>query len=91
MEVIKTSKSKKATGVDRINMELLIYENLLIHLRKLYLIDQCWFETKISEMWQTAQIISLFEKDDFNNCENYAGVSLLNALYKITQKSVTMY
>jgi len=88
MNAIKTSKNRKATGADQINMELLKYGGLLLHLRILHLINQCWLESKIPATWQTAQIISLFKKGDRNNCENYRGISLLNAIYKIYSRVI---
>lgn len=82
-EAVKQMKNRKATGLDNINIELIKYGGIMLHLRILHLVNECWKQRKIPEEWQTAEVISLYKKGNRSLCENYRGISLLNVAYKL--------
>lgn len=87
-EAIEHTKNRKATGPDGINMELLKYGGNALHGRLLQLINKCWRTRMIPESWKIAEVISLFKKGNREDCRNYRGISLLNAIYKIYTRIV---
>jgi hypothetical protein len=84
---LKETKSRKATGPDGINMELIKYADPLLHWGLLH-INQCLLTYKVPESWKIAEVISLFKKGDRRECKNYRGISLLNTVYKIYTRIV---
>ena len=79
----ETNENRKASGEDKINAELLKNGGMILHLRLLHIINKCWIKREIPERWKVAEVISLFKKGDRRQCENYRGISLLNAIYKL--------
>jgi len=51
-------------------------------------LNVCWIYGDIPEEWRTAIVISIYKKGDRNNPDNYRGISLLNAGYKIYSKII---
>lgn len=82
LDALQRSKNRKATGPDGINLELLKYGGLMLHLRLLHLYNECWARTEIPRTWYLAEVISLYKKGDRSKCGNYRGISLLNVSYK---------
>ena len=79
---LKTT-NRKATGLDNVNSEMIKYGGLFLHLRMLHLFNICWTSYEIPAEWKSAKVISLFKKGEGNKTENYRGISLLNAAYKL--------
>lgn len=80
---IKLSKNRKASGLDGINMELIKYGGIFLHLRLLTLYNMCWKSHKIPSAWAMSKVVSIYKKNDRTQPENYRGISLLNNAYKI--------
>jgi len=76
-------KNNKAAGTDGIHPELIKYggNNLLNRIYKL--VRQIWEEERISEEWKETKIVPIYKKGDRDRCENYRGIALGNAAYKI--------
>jgi hypothetical protein len=87
-KVLKKSKGRKAPGPDGISTELIKYGGTLLKLRFLHLLNLCWKLCKIPKEWTKAKVISLFKKGNRRHCNNYRGISLLNAGYKIYTKII---
>jgi hypothetical protein len=47
------------------------------------LVQQIWEEEIITEDWKESIIIPVYKKGDRDRCENYRGIALGNAVYKI--------
>lgn len=86
---LKTSKNKKASGVDNINIELLKYMPDNVKRRFLEILNICWKTCRIPEEWKRGKIFSIFKKGNRNECQNYRGICLLNTSYKIFSKIIT--
>lgn len=87
-EALKQLKNRKASGIDKINSELLKYGGMLLQWRLLHIINTCWQKLKIPNTWKVAEVISIFKKGDKKNCENYRGISLLCTMYKVYARIV---
>lgn len=85
---LKSTKNRKATGLDAINGELIKYGGAALERRFLHLLNECWKNCIIPDSWKVAEVISLFKKGKRSNCKNYRGISLLNVGYKIYSKII---
>ena len=47
------------------------------------LVRQTWEEERIPEEWKKTIIVSIHKRGDRERCENYRGIALGNAAYKI--------
>ena len=54
----------------------------------LHLFNMCWTSYEIPAEWKSAKVISLFKKGERNKTENYRGISLLNAAYKLYSRII---
>ena len=83
-KAIDSLASVKAPGIDGISPEVIKagkQSNLLDHLHKLRL--QCWQKCTVFQDMRDAKIITLYKnKGDRSNCNNYRGISLLDAVGK---------
>jgi hypothetical protein len=53
-------------------------------LNRIYeLVRQIWEEERICEKYKETIIVPIYEKGDRGRCENYKGIALGNAAYKI--------
>lgn len=87
-QALRDSKNRKASGLDKINMELLKHGGPLFELRFLHLINECWRANDVPSAWNKAEVISLFKKGDRHRCDNYRGISLLNSAYKVYSRII---
>ena len=82
-EAIRHLKLGKASGIDEISSEFLIYADTIVvpFLCKLYnkLYDVCYFPFE----WSKSIIVPLFKKGDEGNPDNYRGISLLSIVSKV--------
>lgn len=85
-DAFQTTRNRKATGLDGINIELWKYGGIILHLRLLHLYNKCWKYNRVPEEWNTAKVISIFKKGNRKDCANYRGISLTDTAYKIYAK-----
>jgi hypothetical protein len=90
-DIITSVKNRKAPGYDGLHLELFHYAPHNVKLRVLDILNICWMTYTIPNDWQKAIIIPIFKKGDRNNCNNYWGISLLTATYKICAKIITRH
>ena len=74
----KSCKNRKSPCTDGLNFEPLNYAARTF----LNFINLCWTNGHIAENWQMAKIVPILKRGDLNICDDYRGVSLLNASYK---------
>ena len=72
----------KAAGTDGIHSELIKYGGNKLLSRIYDLVRQVWEEERIPEEWKETIIVPIHKRDR-GNCENYRGIALGNAAYKI--------
>jgi len=73
----------KTAGTDGIHPELIKYGGNKL-LNTIYeLVRQIWEEERIPEEWKETIIVPIYKKRDRDKCENYRGIALGNAAYKI--------
>ena len=79
---IKSLKNNKAPGPDGIPAELLKNggDDLIGFLHEMIL--EIWRTEKLPDSWMEGALVPLYKKGDKLACENYRGISLLNAGYK---------
>ena len=79
---IKSLKNNKSPGPDGIPAELLKNggNDLIAFLHEIIL--EIWRTEKLPELWMEGALVPLYKKGDKLACENYRGISLLNAAYK---------
>jgi hypothetical protein len=91
-EAINSLKNNKATGPDRISIELLkniiIDENQAVKNYLHKVIVQNWEEETVPVEWRSALIKMLFKKGDKTSCDNYRTISLLSHVGKIPAKII---
>lgn len=80
---LKTSKSNKAPGLDRISYEF--YKNAPDSFLNeiLSLLNFIFLHEEIPNSFRSSLLIPLFKKGDLNTVSNYRGLSLLDTLYKM--------
>ena len=79
---IRSLKSNKAAGVDRVNSEMLKAGGETVHRRLHALIVKIWREEVIPEDWRKSELVVLYKKGDTRECKNYRGISLLSVAGK---------
>jgi len=52
------------------------------------LVRQIWEEERIPEEWKETITVPIHKKGDRDGCENYRGIALENAAYKILSKII---
>ena len=82
-KAIRNLKNNKAAGTDGIHLELIKYIGNKLLNRKHKLVRQILEEQRISEKWKETTIVPIYKRGDRDRCENYRGIALGNAAYKI--------
>jgi len=70
-------------GTDGIHPELIKYRGNKLLSRIYELVRQIWEEERIPEEWKETVIVPIHKTGDRDRCENYRGIALGNATYKI--------
>ena len=73
----------KVAGTDRIHPELIKYGGNKLLNRIYELARQIWKEERIREEWKKTIIVHIHKRGDRDRCENYRGIALGNAAYKM--------
>jgi len=81
-EVLKNLKNNRAAGTDGIHLELIKYGGNKLN-RMYELVRQIWEKERIPEEWKETIIVPIHNRRDRDSCENYMGIALGNAAYKI--------
>jgi hypothetical protein len=87
-EAIRNLKNNKAAGTDGIHPELIKYRRNKLLNRMYELVRQIWEEESIPEVWKETIIVPIHKTGDRDRCENYMGIALGNAGYKILLKII---
>ena len=82
-KAIRNLKNNKGAGTDGIHPELIKYggNNLLNRMNEQ--VQQIWEEERIPEKWKETIIFPKHERGDRDRGQNYWGIALGNAAYKI--------
>ena len=80
---MRNLKNNKVAGTDWIYPELIKCGGNKL-LNKIYeLVRRIWGEERIPEEWKETIIVCIYKKGDRDRCENYRGIALGNATYRI--------
>jgi hypothetical protein len=82
-KAIRNLKNNKAAGTDGIRSELIKYGGYNLLNRISDLVRKIWKEERIPEEWKETIIVPIHKRGDTDKCENYRGITLGNAAYKI--------
>jgi hypothetical protein len=80
---IEKFKSHKSPGIDQIPTELIKAGVRTISCEIHKLIISIWNKEELPEEWKELIIVLIYKKGDETDCNNYRGISLLPAMYKI--------
>ena len=80
---IEKLKSHKSPGIDQIPAELIKAGGRTIRCAIHKLIISIWSKEELPEEWKKSIIVPIHKKGDKTDCNNYRGISLLPAAYKI--------
>jgi len=81
-KAIRNLKNNKAAETDGIHPELIKYGGNKLLNRIYELVRRIWEEERIPEKWKET-IVPIHKRGDTDRCENYRGIALGNATYKI--------
>lgn len=80
-------------GTDKVNTEILKYDNVMLQWRLLLMMNQCWQISKIPSSWKTAEMIPLITNGDHKDFENLKGNKSLKftiqAVCKVISKIIS--
>ena len=82
-KAIRNLKNNKAAGTNRIHPELIKYGGNKLLNRMYELVRQIWEEGRIPEEWKETILVPIHKRGDRDRCDNYRGIALENAAYKI--------
>ena len=81
--VIEKLKSHKSPGIDQIPADLIKAGGRTIRYQIHKLIVSIWNKEELHEEWKESIIVPIYKNGDKTDCNNYRGISLLPATYKI--------
>ena len=88
MKLLKTSKDRKAVGIDKISNKILKLSAPYIH-ESLSAIFNLSLETKIfPNDWKIARVTPIFKAGDRCDVNNYRPISVISAVARIFEKIV---
>ena len=82
-KAMRNLKNNKVAGTDGIYLELIKYGGSKVLNRIYELVRQIWEEGRKPEEWNETITVPINNKGNRNMCENYRGIVLGNAAYKI--------
>jgi len=82
-EAIRNLKNNETAGTDVIHLDLIKYGGNKLLNRMYELVRQIWEEERRPGEWKETIIIPIHKIGDRDRCENYRGIALGNATYKI--------
>ena len=82
-KAMRNLKNNKMDGTGGIHPELIKYKGNKLLNRIYELVRQIWEEERIPEEWKETIIVPVYKKGDRDKCENFRGIALGNAAYKI--------
>ena len=80
---IEKLKSHKSPGIDQIRAEMIKAGGRTIRCAIHKPIISIWNKEELPEEWKESIIVRIYKKGDKTECNNYRGISLLPATYKI--------
>jgi hypothetical protein len=80
---IEKLKRHKLPDIDQIPAELIKAGGRTICSEVHKLINSIWNKQELPEQWKESIIVPIYKKGDKTDCNNYRGISLLSATYKI--------
>jgi hypothetical protein len=86
-KVIRNLKINKAAGNDGIHSELIKYGGDKLLNRVYELVTQIWEEERIPTEWKET-MVPIHKRGDRDTCDNYRGIALGNAAYKILSNTL---
>lgn len=89
VSALKSMKSGKAAGYDRITVEMLKSGEGVVASLLYCLFNMCWKQGKVPSDWCKAVIVPLYKgKGSQQDCKNYRGISLLSVVGKLYAKVI---
>ena len=82
-KAVRNLKNNKVPGTDGMQSELIKYGGYRLLNRIYELVRQIWEEERIPAEWKETIIVPIHKRGDRDKCENYRGIALGNAAYKI--------
>ena len=80
---IEKLKSRKSPGIDKIPAELVKEGGRTIRYQIHKLTVSIWNKEELPGEWKESIIVPIHKKGDKTDCNNYRGMSLLPAMYRI--------
>jgi len=85
---VKSMKSGKAAGRDRITAELLKVDKDLAAKQMEKLFKVIWEEEVVPDEWKQGIIVKIPKKGDLTVCDNYRGITLLSVPSKVFTRTI---
>ena len=82
-KTMRNLKNNQVAVTDGIHPELIKYRGNKLLNRIYGLVRQIWKEERIPEKWKETVIVPIYRKGGRDRCENYRGIAIGNAAYKI--------
>ncbi|KAI5640813.1 reverse transcriptase (RNA-dependent DNA polymerase) domain-containing protein [Phthorimaea operculella] len=87
VKALKSMKSGKAAGYDRVSVEMLKAGEGVVASQLYLLFNLCWRSGRVPSDWCKAVIVPLYKgKGSQLDCKNYRGISLLSVVGKLYAK-----
>ncbi|KAI5644400.1 reverse transcriptase (RNA-dependent DNA polymerase) domain-containing protein [Phthorimaea operculella] len=87
VKALKSMKSGKAAGYDRVSVEMLKAGEGVVASQLYLLFNLCWKSGRVPSDWCKAVIVPLYKgKGSQLDCKNYRGISLLSVVGKLYAK-----
>lgn len=86
VEAIKKMRNRKSSDEDSITAELIKHGGAELWKAIHKIVCTIWKEERMPTEWKVGiiyKIYKIYKKEDKRDCNNYCGITLLNAAYKI--------
>ena len=88
MSQLRSLKSGKAVGLDRIPARLLKDSADIVATPVAFIINTSLRTTQVPSNWKSARVIPLFKKGKADEMDNYRPISILPVLSKVLERAV---